>query len=336
MSDISDRVADVLSKLDPSLRKMTGVGADVRIEMQKTPSMTLNHALNGGLAYGRQILIYGSKSAGKSSFCLQMIGEAQKQGKTAAWIDTEQSFDPDWATRLGVDNSALIHTDVKSINHVVDVASGLMKAGVDIVVIDSISAALPAVYFEKGTDDLKHLENTKQIGAEARDWTNAVKMLGYSNSNTLLVLISQQRANLGQMYVNFIPTGGKAVQFHSSTVLRLTGSSSEAKQIKRKIPIGDKMIEQQVGRPIDWYIEFNKTGPMHISGQYDFYYRGNNVGVDKAADLYELAMSLGIASRAGSWYQWGDHKVQGRDALVEIIRENFDECLEQVNERIRD
>jgi recombination protein RecA len=74
---------EILAKLDPKTRKRVQVASEVEIEKQKTPSIGLNIALKGGLGFGRQILIWGNKSAGKSSFCLQMIAEAQRNGKTS-------------------------------------------------------------------------------------------------------------------------------------------------------------------------------------------------------------------------------------------------------------
>ena len=202
-------IDEFLSQLDPSLRKRLSNASDVEVTKQKTPSISLNNALKGGLAYGRQVMIWGNKSAGKSSFCLQMIGEAQKEGKLCAWIDAEQSFDPIWAQKLGVDTDKLIYSEARTINDMVDVATQLMKAKVDILIVDSISALLPAIYFEKDSSELKQLENTKQIGAEAKDMTNAVKMLNYANNQenkTLLVLISQLRNNIGAMYASHMPT----------------------------------------------------------------------------------------------------------------------------------
>ncbi len=99
---------------------------DVNIDKQATPSIGLNLALKGGLAYGRQILVWGNKSAGKSSFCLQMIALAQKEGKTCAWIDAEHSYDPAWAEQLGVDSTKLIYSPAKTVNDMVDVATKLM------------------------------------------------------------------------------------------------------------------------------------------------------------------------------------------------------------------
>ena len=78
---------DILAKLDPKTRARVQSAQNVKVERQPTPSIGLNLALRGGLGYGRQVMVWGNKSAGKSSFCLHMIAVAQKEGKTCAWID---------------------------------------------------------------------------------------------------------------------------------------------------------------------------------------------------------------------------------------------------------
>jgi recombination protein RecA len=324
-------IEDFLSQLDPELRKRVSNATEVEVKKQKTPSISLNNALKGGVGYGRQILIWGNKSAGKSSFCLQMIGEAQKEGKVCAWIDAEQSFDPEWATKLGVDTDKLIYSEARTINDMVDVATQLMKAKVDVLIVDSISALLPAIYFEKDSTELKQLENTKQIGAEARDMTNAVKMLNYANNQenqTLLVLISQQRNNIGAMYASHVPTGGQAVKFFSSTVIKLWSSESENQAIKGKIQVGDKLIEEKVGRVVNWHVDFNKTGPAFLSGSYDFYFGGSMTGVDKTADLVDTAELLGIIEKGGAWYTVLGERLQGRAKVIEYLKENPEKLKE--------
>lgn len=315
---------EVLSKLDPKIRKMVGSASNVEIYKQKTPSLSLNFALKGGLAYGRQVLIWGNKSAGKSSFCLQLIAEAQKEGKLCAWIDSEQSYSPEWAERLGVNSESLIYSSAKTINDMVDVGTQLIQSGVDILVVDSISALLPAIYFEKDGSELKQLQDTKQIGAEAKDMTHAVKMLNYVNDKTLLILISQQRNQFGTMHASHIPTGGMAVKFFSSTIIKLWSSESEASSIKDKISVGDKLIEQKVGRPVNWTIDYNKTGPQFITGSYDFYFQGSHVGVDWIADLVDTAEMLGVIERGGAWYTVLGERIQGRANVIASVRENLD------------
>ena len=324
---------DILSKLDPKTRNRVQSAVDVQVNKQATPSIGLNLALKGGLAYGRQILVWGNKSAGKSSFCLQMIALAQKEGKTCAWIDAEHSYDPAWAEQLGVDSEKLIYSPAKTVNDMVDVATKLMEADVDLIVVDSISALLPAIYFEKDGNELKDLQDTKQIGAEAKDMTHAVKMLNYANKNTLLVLISQQRNQFGSMHASHIPTGGMAVKFFSSTVIKLWSSEAEANAIKAGVKVGDKIIEQRVGRPVNWIIDYNKVGPPNLTGQYDFYYQGEVLGVDHVGETLDVAEMCGIVEKGGAWYTVDGDRFQGRAKAVQHLRDN-PEIVQKLQEQI--
>ena len=326
---MSVTIEEVLAQLNPKLRKTIMTGDTIpATEYAETPSFGLNRALAGGLPYGRQVLVWGSKSSAKSSLCLQMIGLAQKEGKICAWIDAEMSYDKKWAESLGVDSSKLIVSQCRTINEMVDVGTNLMHAGVDIIVIDSITSLLPAIYFEKDSDELKQLENTKQIGAESRDFSNAWKMLNYANNKvkpTMLVLISQSRNNISAMYTSQQPTGGQATKFYSSTVIKLFSSESDNQAIKGKIHVGDKLIEEKIGRKIRWELQFSKTSPGFQSGEYDFYFRGDNVGIDSIGDLVDTAEMMGIVERTGAWYVLPDGtKVQGRDGFVNRVREDLD------------
>ena len=317
---------EALAQLDPRIRKRLSNGAGFKTEFQPTPSYGLNRALGGGLPYGRQILIWGSKSSAKSSLCLQMVGLAQAEGKLCAWIDAEMSYDEEWAKKLGVDTENLIVSQARTINEMVDVGTALINAGVDMVVVDSITSLLPAIYFEKDSDELKQLENTKQIGAESRDFSNAWKMINYANNKvkpTLFVLISQSRNNISAMYTQQQPTGGQATKFYSSTVIKLFSSESDNQAIKGKIPVRDKLIEEKIGRKVKWELQFSKTSPGFQSGEYDFYFRGDRVGIDTVGDLVDTAEMAGIVSRTGAWYIVSeDKKVQGREAFITYVKEN--------------
>ena len=326
---------NILAKLDPKTRTRVQSAIDVKNEKQKVPSIGRTSALKGGLGFGRQILLWGNKSAGKSSFCLQLVAMAQKEGKTCAWIDAEASYDPNWAQQLGVDSESLIYSSAKTVNDMVDVATKLMEADVDVIVVDSISALLPAIFFEKDSDELKDLQDTKQIGAEAKDMTHAVKMLNYANKNTLLILISQQRNQFGSMHASHIPTGGMAVKFFSSTVIKLWSSEAEANAIKAGVKVGDKIIEQKVGRPVNWIIDYNKQGPMGLSGQYDFYYQGENLGVDRVGETLDVAEMFGIVEKGGAWYTVEGERLQGRAKAVQYLRDN-PEVVELLMEKIND
>jgi recombination protein RecA len=331
-------IEEAMAQLDPKIRKRLSSGEGITTELQPTPSAGLNRALGGGFPYGRQVLLWGSKSSAKSSLCLQMIGMAQKEGKLCAWVDAEMSYDEEWAKKLGVDTSQLIYSEARSINDMVDVGVALLQAGVDIIVIDSISSLLPAVYFEKDSDELKALDQTKQIGAESKDLKHAWLMLNYANNRekpALVIAISQARNNIQATYTQAAPTGGLTTQFMSSTIVKLFSSSSDSQAIKAKIPVGDKLIEQKVGRKVRWEVLNSKTSAPGDSAEYDFYYRGDLIGIDSIADLVDTAEMLGFVNRTGAWYQLEDGtKLQGRDAFINKVKEDkdlYDSLVAKVN-----
>jgi recombination protein RecA len=331
-------IEEAMAQLDPKIRKRLTTGVGIKTEMQPTPSAGLNRALGGGFPYGRQVLLWGSKSSAKSSLCLQMIAMAQKEGKLCAWVDAEMSYDEEWAKKLGVDTSKLIYSEARSINDMVDVGVALLQAGVDIIVIDSISSLLPAVYFEKDSDELKALDQTKQIGAESKDLKHAWLMLNYANNRekpALIVAISQARNNIQATYTQAAPTGGLTTQFMSSTIVKLFSSSSDSQAIKAKIQSGDKLIEQKIGRKVRWEVLNSKTSAPGDSAEYDFYYRGDMIGIDSVGDLVDTAEMLGFVNRTGAWYQLEDgSKLQGRDAFVTKVREDkelYDFLYEKVH-----
>jgi len=331
-------IEEAMALLDPKIRKTITNGEGIKIDHQPTPSFGINRALNGGLPFGRQVLVWGSKSSAKSSLCLQTIAMAQKEGKLCAWIDAEMSYSEDWAVKLGVDPEKLLYSQARTINEMVDVSVAFIEAGVDIIVVDSITSLLPAIYFEKGTEDLKALENTKQIGAESRDFSNAWKMINYANNKvkpTLFILISQSRNNISAMYTSQQPSGGQSTKFYSSTVIKLFSSESDNQAIKGKIAVGDKLIEEKVGRKIRWELQFSKTSAGFQSGEYDFYFRGDKIGIDGIGDLVDTAEMNGLVNRTGAWYQLDDGtKVQGREAFIEKVREDEElqkKLVEQLN-----
>lgn len=322
-------IEEALAQLDPKIRKKVSPAVGIKTEFQPTPSPGLNAALGGGFPYGRQVLLWGSKSSAKSSLCLQTIGMAQKEGKLCAWVDAEMSYDEEWAKKLGVSTEDLIYSEARSVNDMVDVVTSLLKAGVDLVVIDSISSLLPAVYFEKDSNELKQLENTKQIGAESRDLKHAWMMINYANNQekpALVLAISQSRNSIQAMYTQAVPTGGQTTQFMSSTIVKLFSSSSDSQAIKAKVKVGDKLIEQKVGRKVRWEVTNSKTSAPGDSAEYDFYFRGDHIGIDTIADLVDTAEMRGLVERTGAWYQLEDgSKVQGREAFIQKVKE--DEAL---------
>jgi recombination protein RecA len=314
-------MTELLAKLDPKTRKRLLLAQDVHIEKQPTPSVGLNQALEGGLAYGCQVMIWGNKSSGKSSMCMQMLGQAQADGKSVAWIDAERTFDPVWATRLGVDTSSLVISQSTGIANVADDGVDLIKSGIDILVLDSISTVLPTAFFDDS--EMKSFEKTGQIGSQAKDLSKLSNMWNGINDNTLIILISQMTTNITPMFTQMQPMGGLRVKHNSATRIKLHSSESEAKAITGEIVTRDKIFTEKVGNKVIWTIEFNKTAPRGATGEYDFYYRGDRVGIDKYGEITDMAIKYGLINQTSkSWFEIDGDKLNGRNAVVSRMRDD--------------
>jgi recombination protein RecA len=162
-------------------------------------------------------------------------------------------------------------------------------------------------------------------------------MINYANNKekpSLIIAISQARNNITAMYTQSVPTGGNATQFFSSTIIKLFSSSSDTQAIKAKIKVGDKLIEQKVGRTVRWEVQNSKTSAPGESGEYGFYYKGELIGIDTIGDLVDTAEMMGYVERTGAWYILPDgSKVQGRDGFVNRVKEDS-ELYESIKARV--
>lgn len=317
-------IDDVLNQLPAKLRKAYRTGDDITVERIPLASAGLNRATGGGLGKGKTTLLYGGFSSGKSALSLQTIAKNQRENPefTAAWIDTENSWTTEWAERLGVDTSRVLVIQKSGALAVSDYSVPLIN-NVDLLVIDSISQIIPAAFT---TDDgeLKGMDDRKAIGAQAKSITNIVNALNYDNSDTAVLLLSQTTTDLSGMYPQQVPMGGKKVMFASSTIIKLTSSNSENKQIKGNVRVGDKIVEKFIGRPVQALVEKNKLGKPFERASYDLYYDGDNVGIDFIGEVVDEAIEKGIIVKAGAWMKYGDQNIQGRDKVIEMVREDED------------
>lgn len=334
---MSASIEEILGGLSKKTRQWVKVAQDAELLRVETPSLGLNQAIGGGLGRGRITTFWGNKSAGKSTLCLQTIALAQQQGLTCAYLDSEKTFDKEWAARLGVDNSKLFLANTGSFAAMNDTAVELIKAGIGVLVVDSITNLLPGSFFEKDSEEVKGLDGTKQIGSSARDLGNALKMMNYVNEETAIILISQIRNKFLQQGAMHQHTGGLAVEHASSTIIKLQSSAREADQLTGSVTVGDKIFEEPVARKVSWEVQKNKVGKTFGTGEYYLYYAGEFIGVDSLGEVLDLADAFGIIKKGGSWYTIYNERIQGKVAAAEYLRshpEVVDKIKAELSERI--
>ena len=119
-----------------------GSGSNMKVETISTGSLSVDLALGvGGLPRGRICEIYGPESSGKTTLCLSVIAEAERQGGTAAFVDVEHALDPKYARKLGVNVDELLVSQPDSGEDALNIAETLIRSNaIDVIIVDSVAA----------------------------------------------------------------------------------------------------------------------------------------------------------------------------------------------------
>ena len=130
-----------------------------KLKAQKTlstGSILLDQAIGtGGYVYGKIVEIFGLESSGKSTLALHAVSECQKSGKKAAYIDLENGLDIKYVRNIGVKSEDLIIAYPSSGEEAFEMISRLIKEGIDLIVVDSVSNLIPRSQLEANLEKHK-------------------------------------------------------------------------------------------------------------------------------------------------------------------------------------
>ncbi|MCF2903273.1 recombinase RecA [Pseudoalteromonas sp. OFAV1] len=278
------------------------------IESISTGSLGIDIALGiGGLPTGRIVEVFGPESSGKTTLTLQVIAEAQKQGKTCAFVDAEHALDPIYAQKLGVNIDELLVSQPDTGEQALEICDMLVRSGaVDVVIVDSVAALTPKAEIEGEMGDA-------HVGLAARLMSQALRKLtgNIKRSNTLCIFINQIRMKIGVMFGNpETTTGGNALKFYSSVRIdiRRTGSVKE----------GDNVI----GNETRVKIVKNKVAPPFKQAEFIIMF---GEGISKEGELIDLGVKNNILEKSGAWYSYNGSKIgQGKSNSITFLKENPD------------
>lgn len=294
-----------------------------------TRFLAFNKVTGGGCPFGKIIELFGEESSGKSLMAYDFAYCCQYLGGMVLWVDAEQSFTNDWATKNGLDLDKIVifrSTSIEAISDwVANMAlywrSQLIHNEPILLVLDSVSAL-----------DTDINLNSEMLNASADMGNRAKAIYKYFRiRNEMLyslgitqVYINQLRKNLkAGMFENPDTTpGGKALAFYASIRIGLYGGKQITKKVKGK--------ERKIGRVTSIRTIKNKVAtpgptlkgsPLYNNAKYV-----DSIGFDRLHFLDEILLEEEIIekTKSGTYSYKGKTLCRGAEKFAELLREDDD------------
>lgn len=287
------------------------------VEFVSTQSLGLDQATGGGLARGRIIEIWGAESSGKTTLMLHALAEQQKQGIRCAFIDAEHALDIKYAKALGVDTENLLISQPDNGEQALNITELLVRGdAVKFIVVDSVAALVPRAEVEGNVGDT-------HMGLQARMMSQALRKLTAitASSNCTIVFINQTRMKIGIVYGNPVTTsGGNALKFYASQrfeIKRVTSNKVDGEIVSNRVRVTVKK---------------SKVFPPFGEAEFDIKF---GIGIDRTAEMFDLAVDMGLIDKSGSWYAYGEDKIgQGKTKTFAWLEER-PEIFEKIKGQVR-
>ena len=207
-------------------------------ERQSFGYKCLDKLTGGGIERGNCTVIWGSKGCGKTTIALKLIATAQKEGKIAAYLDVERSYDPVWAKSFGVDTESLVYLSCPTAEAVMDAVIKLCKEKVvDVIVLDSVQGLSPHGEQYSGKADKERSVQDDSMALLARKLSQFFRMAipSIADAKCALLMIGQARMDLGSFIKMETLSGGHALMHNSRLILRIRrGQGTDAPVEKKK------------------------------------------------------------------------------------------------------
>ena len=279
------------------------------VSVISTGSLALDLALGvGGLPRGRICEIFGPESSGKTTLCLSVIAEAQRNGGNAAFIDVEHALDPRYAKVAGVELESLMVAQPENGEDALNITETLIRSGaVDVVVVDSVAALITKAELDGQVGDTT-------IGGQARMMSQAMRRLtsAISKSGCVCIFTNQIREKVGIMFGNPETTpGGRALKFFSSVRLDIR-RTAQIKENSGKVTGNRTRVK----------IVKNKVAAPFTECEFDIMF---NEGISKTGSVIDLGLEHKILEKKGAWIAHSGKLIgQGREAAKQYLKNNPD------------
>ena len=306
---LDDVLAAINKKYGSGSIMTLGDTRPVATNLLSTGSLMIDKVLGGGIGYGRVTELYGVESSGKSTLCLHITAECQKNGGTVAYIDTENALDIKYAAQVGVDVQKLIFSQPDSAEQALEIVDMLAQSGkVNLIVLDSVAALAPQAELDGEMSDMT-------IGLVARLLSKSLRKITHTlnEKNCAVIFINQLRDKIStgfSMGPSEGTPGGRALKFFASQRIELRKTTA----IKEGADV--------VGTKVKVKIVKNKISPPMKTCEIPLIFGKGFSGGDEVLDL---ALEFGLCLQSGAFYtSYDGQRFQGKAKLKAYYEEHPD------------
>lgn len=294
-----------------------------------TSLLSADIGLSGGIPEGINVLISGAPKIGKTSFCLYFASQCQKvdPDKQVFFFDCEGRLRTELLKSiadLDLSRFNIIKSNKKKILSAEDYLNLIIHTLKDyprcICILDSIASLAPEAELNSLIGDSVRMASTASLMYKVFRQTSQILSVTKSTFIGLTHLVSNPNPGMGK---KTFAVGGNAIKYQAS--VHLEGAW------KKNIEYNNKCV----GQIAHFKVISSALGPPGYDINVPIVF---GRGVDKATDVFNVAIELGMITKAGSWYQMPDEniienikwpdgkspKIQGQEKVIQYLYDHMD------------
>jgi recombination protein RecA len=290
-----------------------------------TGSYALNKIISGhydkGIPIGMITQFHGEASTAKTVFGTHILREAQEKGYYSMMVDSENAYNPKFASHLGIDPKKLIYAAPETLEDcfqvIEDTIVAIRETDKDtpiVVVYDSIAVSPSKAEYEAENYEGNNMQGAvraKSTGACLRKINPLMR-----KHKVALVIINQIRNKVGVMYgsPDTMAAGGKSLEYYLGVNLKcVSNKTSDLLKDDNKNVVG---IQGRVRNTK------NKVSIPFRECEFELKY---DEGLNPYVGLLKQVEDEGIVERNGAWYtvKESGKKFQSKE-FVELLQPPVD------------
>jgi len=251
-----------------------------------------------GIPVGKITEIAGLEATGKSFMAAQVAANAQKNGCTVVYFDSESAIDPDFLVRAGCTLEELVYIQAQSVEFVLETIEDLLKVEKKWLFIWDSLALTPSEH------DLESDYNPQSsMAMKARVLSKGMPKLvvPIANAGASLLVLNQLKTNITRspseaMTTPYMTPGGKTLPYSYSLRIWLTGRKAKASFVLDENGF-------RIGSEVKCKIEKSRFGSTGRMCNFKILWGSTDtIGVQDEESWFDAIQISENLKQSGAWY----------------------------------